>query len=50
LKPIKMTTQTTAQLKRFIRLNDIINTCVTLSQTTGPTVRNVLHSGSLNTV
>ena len=45
-----MTTATTAHLKRFIRLNDVINSCVTLSQTTGPTVRNVLHSGSLNTV
>jgi hypothetical protein len=45
-----MTTTTTAHLKRFIRLTDIINTCVTLSQTTGPTVRNVLHSGSLKTV
>lgn len=41
---------TAAQLKRFIRLSDIINTCVTLSQTTGPTVRKVLHAGSLNTV
>lgn len=46
----KMTTSTTAHLKRFIRTTDIINTCVTLSQTTGATVRKVLHSGSLNTV
>ena len=33
-----------------MRLTDIINTCVLLSQTTGPTVRKVLSAGSLNTV
>ena len=39
-----------SQAKRYVRLTDIINSCVTLSQTTGPTVRKVLTEGSLNTV
>ena len=37
------------QAKHFVRLTDIINTCVLLSQTTGPTIRKVLTAGSLNT-
>lgn len=40
---------TPQRLKRFVKLSDIINECVVLSQTTGPTVRKVLEEGALNT-
>jgi len=42
-----MSIQTKAS--HFIKLTDVINACVILSQTAGPTVRKVLSSGLLNT-
>ena len=36
-------------MSRLIKLSDVMNTCVTLSQSTGPTVRKVQASGSLGT-
>ncbi len=42
-------TTTTNSIKRFVKLNDVLNACITLSQTTGPTIRQVIQSGALNT-
>jgi 3'-phosphoadenosine 5'-phosphosulfate (PAPS) 3'-phosphatase len=45
---------TTAVLKspkmmsRFVKISDVMNACVTLSQSTGSTVKKVQKSGSLN--
>lgn len=36
--------------RRYIKINDVINACVVLSQSTGPTVNKVLQAGQLNTV
>lgn len=38
------------KLKRTVKLTDIINSCVVLTQTSGPTVRQVLQDDCLNTV
>jgi len=38
------------RLKRTVKLSDIINSCVVISQTSGPTVRKVLEEGSMNVV
>ena len=44
-----MTSITSAS--RFIKLSEVINACVVLSQTTGPTIQKVLSSSAgLNTV
>lgn len=36
-------------ISRFVKLSEVMNACVTLSQSTGPTVRQVLSAGDLNT-
>ena len=40
----------TQAMTRFTKISEIMNACVVLSQTTGPTVRKVLAAGQLNTV
>ena len=44
-----MSTQSAKLVSRYTKLSDIMNTCVTLAQSTGPTVRRVMASGSLGT-
>lgn len=41
---------TMQRLKRTVKISDLINACVVLSQSSGPTVRRVLEGGSLNTM
>lgn len=41
---------TNTNISRFIKISEIMNACVVLSQSTGPTVRKVLAAGALNTV
>jgi len=36
-------------LTRFVKLNEVINACVILSQTAGPTITKVIQSGHLKT-
>jgi 3'-phosphoadenosine 5'-phosphosulfate (PAPS) 3'-phosphatase len=43
-------TSLTSQASRFVKLSDVINACVVLSQTTGPQVHKVLTSGALNAI
>ncbi len=53
LKQTKMSQTTfniSKKLKRTVKLSDIINSCVVLAQTAGPTVRQVIREDSLNTV
>ena len=44
-----MSTQSAKLVSRYTKLSDIMNTCVTLAQSTGATVRRVMASGSLGT-
>jgi 3'-phosphoadenosine 5'-phosphosulfate (PAPS) 3'-phosphatase len=37
-------------ITRQVKLSDVMNACVTLSQSTGPTVRKVIQNGNLNTM
>lgn len=40
---------TSTCLTKFVKLSEVMNACVVLSQTTGPSVRKVLAGGSLGT-
>ena len=35
----------TNQLTKYVKLNELLNACIVLAQTTGPTIQSVLQSG-----